>query len=182
MKIETPSQAELQEMVDQLAAYVSSDAAFRPIVVEEAGGPHHSTLTLGILLQALASAESSETAPIEAAMDAVRSGQAEGWAEKIQKELRSSANLWCAAIDDLERSDGGGAWRTEAMRRTRAQRLIEEADRVGADIAEERARLSACDGRAKRNVGPCAFMLDTSVEAAHPREAYWWLYARPGAS
>ncbi len=181
MSEEVNSHVDLLEMIEQLGAYVSSSAAFRPIVVESERGPRHMTLTLGLLLQSLASAEHPDAASLEAKLDAVRTEQAERWADKIRKEIRSAANLWCASIDDLERSDGGANWRNEAMRRTRAQRLIEDAKSYAIDVSAEVERLIACDQRAKRLVGPSPFILDAALEAAHPRDSYWWLYARPGA-
>lgn len=181
MSTEMLSTAELNEMGEQLGAYVSSDAAFRPIVIESEFGTQQATLTLGLVLQALATGAGERSPSLAAAVNTARADQSELWSRKLGKELRSAANLWCAFIDDLERGDGGGNWHTEAMRRTRTQRLIEEAEYVGADVAAERARLSACDLRAKRLVGPCPFMLDSALEDAHPRAAYWWLCARPGA-
>ena len=174
---------ELSAMVEQLEAYVRSDASFRAIVVEAGGGTHRVTLTLGVLLQAAASADSGlDTSRASNFVKAVREEYPDEWSHKLVRELRSATNLWCARIDDLEQGDGGGSWANEAMRRTRAERLIEEAELVGVDISDQRARIEACDRRAKRFVSPAPFALDETLMEQHPRSRYWWLFARTGAS
>lgn len=101
-------------------------------------------------------------------------------AAKYQQELDARLKLLAEYLGELETGvAAAGHWPHEAEIRTMIALLLDAA-RAACDVAPYAARVRALDVSLERRLEPSGFVGDPALEAAYPRETFWWMWSRPG--
>ena len=181
---------EAKALAEHLVPYIYENELYGSI-----GGMFGSSsmprLTIGALLQRLhrlhelegqlSASQRAQLSQIDAQKEKARSEWTIHYNEKLGQEAVSRLKMIERYFGDCEEDP-----------RTCAANYIPEANRrtIVEDIAQELARTSAAtdavtayagkvDTRLRRYAQPSEFIWAPALQAAYPKDEYWWLYARP---
>lgn len=182
--------AEAKAMAEGLLPYVYEDNLYGTV-----GGMFSSgrmpSLTIGALLlrlQRLHALEDQMTpeqkarlTEIEARNDQVRREWSIHYNEKMLYEANSRLSViesFFADCDDDPRSCAAN-YLPEALRRTIVQAILNALNEYHLPSGDLDRGLRRVDAQLRRFTETSSFLWSPSLEAAYPRETYWWLYAKP---
>lgn len=182
--------AEAKAIAENLIPYVYQDQLYGSI-----GGLFGSSrmpsVTVGALLLRLhrlhalesrmSDAQKATLTEIEALNEQARREWTVHYHEKLLSEAKSRLNVIEAFFADCEDNPRSCAanYPPEAMRRTIAQIILEALAQEHSADAELDRSVRKVDARLRRITAPADFILAAELEAAFPKETYWWLYVTP---
>ena len=150
----------LAALLDQMPAYLASDAVFRPVMVQEGGLHQTATLTIGNVLDLFKrlgdlgsgtgpGTDRQRLAELRSRFDVLRTSQHAAYGAKLGRELKGQLDSWRWSVDDAVRGgDGpGGDDRPDPGLRARIEQLLTEAKGQGIDVTEARRRMAELDER-----------------------------------
>jgi hypothetical protein len=177
----------LKAGASSLENYLLSNDLYWPIGASPpAGEPPYPRLTLGAIqiaqkrshARSLSAEQQAELSRLDELIDAIRARWRSAWKQKAAAEFRSRLNLWRNYIQDYRSNPEGNVDRYayEVGRRVQLQLLDQEVD----DLPETEMKL--LDGLDKFLLAvliPGPFIWESQLEAAFPRDIYWYLYGKP---
>ncbi|MBI1255978.1 MAG: hypothetical protein GC204_00765 [Chloroflexi bacterium] len=181
---------EAKALADHLIPYVYEDQLYGSIA-GMFGSSSMPALTIGALLQRLQrlhALENSLTADQKAklsAIDAQNESARKEWTihynEKLAQEGISRLKMierYFGDCDDDPRTCANN-YIPEANRRTIVEAIANTLARNGTPNAELTKALGRVDSKLRRYAQPSDFVWAADLQAAYPKDEYWWLYARP---
>lgn len=182
---------EAEAMVNVLESYVRQDDLYGT-VGGMFGSGNMPSLTVGALLMRLRrldvlrdELDPGQQARLDAAM-AQKNAVAEEWnlhyRGKIERESKSRLDAMRAFFDECRSNPRqcAGIYKPEALRRTIVQELLLVMEDTGMEADDElNTRLHMIDQSLHRWLIPADFLWSSRLEAAYPKETFWWLYQHP---
>lgn len=175
-------------VAEQFDDYVHAEVLFYPVGALR--GHMMPMLTIGTWLETewrLSALRAQAPERVDAALERarahvrqVRSRAAELYTQKARREFKSRLDTWEMFLND--RSEDAArvrafnrlsGYRAHAHTRFKLELLKEDVAQLSAQLA----RLRLCDARLRAHFEPGAFIWEPELEAAAPRERFWWLYA-----
>jgi hypothetical protein len=114
--------------------------------------------------------------------DAIRTDWRVHYEKKVLWEANSRLDAMRAFFEEAARSmeQAANAYRPELLRRTIVQDLLGVMDALHIVSADLDQKVRQTDGRLQGvATEPTNFLWDSQLEAAYPRQVYWWLYRQP---
>jgi hypothetical protein len=173
---------------EHLDEYVHTEVLFYPI--GSVSGVALPQLTIGAWLEtawrlsarpaALDRAQSAVFEEARASARRVRSLWPALYQHKARREFKSRLDSWAWYLDDLLGKDGpltaqGSAYASQSHTRFKLELLRQEVSQLSGELQ----RLEMGDRRLRLRFVPGPFLWEPDLEAAAPREAYWWLHGAP---
>lgn len=102
--------------------------------------------------------------------------------DKLLQEFNSRVNAMGFFIEecDADWSTCDANWPNEAEKRTIIAHVVEEATAQKIYETEQRNKLNKLDQKLRRFFREDNFLWDDRLQDAYPKQAFWWLYGRPG--
>ena len=166
-------QTYLESALDALPRYLTSPTLYWPLDLKAPhDAPPYPPLTVGNVLLALRrlQAHHADTSYREK-LGAIKAQWGANWRAKAKQEAQARLRQWKAYLEDS--ADRAPYYRAQVRTRVLLQLLDEELDGLPADVA---AALRTLDERLRMAFRPGKFVWDERLQAAFPREPYWFLY------
>lgn len=181
---------EAQAIADHLTPYVYEDQLYGNIGGVFGSGRQPSVTIGGLLLRLhrlhalesrLNDAQKARLTEIEARSEQVRQEWTVHYNEKLLSEASSRLSVIEAFFADCEDDPRSCAanYPPEAMRRTIVQVIIETLERLNLPLANLDKGTRKIDSQLRRFTQPADFIWAAELQAAFPKDPYWWLYAAP---
>jgi hypothetical protein len=178
----------LQVAEPGLRDYLLSRDLYRPMLLPPRA-PRNTQipqLTIGSLLLSQARlstgtldpAQEAEFAGLNQRIAQVRSEWRSHWSQKAAQEYASRLHLWDQYLRDLraDRRANATAYPTHVRQRAILHLLAPEILEGVSEV--ETARMNSLDGILRGSTQPGAFVWESEVERAFPRDGFWFLYVR----
>jgi hypothetical protein len=182
---------EAQRMVEALEPYVYQDQLYMPI-----GGGLFSpmpALTIGAVLlrlRRLHTLRDQMTDSQQRMLDGLLEQNRKVWNEwrvhyekKLAEEANSRLKLLSGYLHDCREDPRACAsnFPAEALRRTIVQEITNFMDEEGIHSAEIDRGAARVDSQLRGYVKPGQFVWSPALQAAYPKDRFWWLYSEPAA-
>ena len=183
---------EARAMADALIPYVHENRLYGTVGGGGMfGGGKMPSLTIGALLMRLrrlraledrlTDSQRAALAEIEARHEEVRKEWTVLYTEKLNQEANSRLKAMAQFFEECDDSPRicPNIYLPETLRRTIVQDITAALDTLGAESTDLSRAIRGVDGKLRRFTEPSEFVWAQALEAAYPREVYWWLYAKP---
>ncbi len=182
---------EAQAFVESLEEYLKNDQLYGSVGGGWFTGGRMPALTIGSLvmrLRRLTALESHLTAEQRQQLDAVRQRHEairKQWyahyKAKAEREVKSRIDAMRPFFEEAQSDPrlASKVYGPEVLRRTIAEEAIQALVDMGEDTGELVRKARGADAALRRYVQPGEFAWDTQLEAAYPRDRYWWMYVAP---
>jgi hypothetical protein len=181
---------EAKAIADHLIPYVYEDQLYGSIsgMFGSGGAP---SLTIGALLQrlhrlhALEAQMSADQKARLSAIDAQNESARKEWSIHYNNKLVQEGNSRLKMIEryfedcDEDPRTCANNYIPEANRRTIIEDIANALQANGTPDADLTSAIRRVDGKLRRYAQPSDFVWAAALQAAYPKDEYWWLYARP---
>jgi len=168
--------------------YLASDLVYWPLRPFSAtfpafslGGLLESLRRLEALREGLPPSARAELDALKARLEQAREIHPARYRQKLERELHSRLDAWAWYLEDYEGrpEEAAASYPAQAPIRVKIELLLEEGERLGLPVEGFRERLRALDQTLRRFWIPGPFLWEEALQAAFPRDRFWWLYGRP---
>jgi hypothetical protein len=174
----------LQAGIELLETYLFSNDVYWPVGIHaQAGEPPYPQLTIGNLMLALRRAKArcfepeqkAQVSGLEDELNAIHDRWPENWEKKAADCFRARLNLWRDFVEEYRLSHEANADRYayEVGRRVLLELLQFETSLIP---EAEIDLLNGLDGLLKAVFIPGEFIWESNLQAAFPKELFWYLW------
>ena len=175
----------LQAGIEDGQAYLLSDQLYGMLAESQPSGGEYPALTLGSMLLSLARlkveaqtpAQQAEVQQVEAKLDHLRSRWQIAWGKKAAWEFRARVKQWETYLNEVRQDSEkfAGYYRYEVRQRVLLALLEPEALDLEPAYVD---MLHGLDAIVEARMVPGPFIWEAELEAAFPREPFWFLYGK----
>jgi hypothetical protein len=182
---------ETQAFVESLEGYLQQDQLYGSAGGGFFTGGRMPALTVGSLamrlrrlqaLEGLLTAEQRmQLADLRKKHDAIRKQWYAHYKAKLEKEIKSRLDAMRPFFEEAQTDPQLAAkvYGPEVVRRTIAEEAIMALAEMNEDVGDLTRKARAADAALRRYVQPSEFVWHPQLEAAYPRDRFWWMYVAP---
>jgi hypothetical protein len=176
----------IQAAIEELEPFLLSDSLYWSLVLQaRQDEPPYPRLTLGSLLiarqrlevLAASSKERAEALKLARELDTYRARWLVRWQGKASQEYSSRLRQWENYLNEYRQDPDSQAAYYPYEVRWRVMISLLAAD-ASAIMEAERQSLAGLDAAIRAVLEPGEFVWDSGMQAAFPREPFWYLYGR----